>query len=100
MKSQSFHFHLFGKIKSMHRLLLIILCLATSTYDYSQQLAFLSVYREGLMKKIIYIFLLIGFGLNAQSNLLFKTDFEGTVALSDNTIHASGNYQHFFSVRH
>ncbi len=59
MKSQSFNFHLSGKIKSMHRILLSILCLATSTYDYSQQLAFLSVYREGLMKKIIFIFLLL-----------------------------------------
>jgi len=43
------------------------------------------------MKKIIYIFLLIGFGLNAQSNLLFKTDFEGTVALGDLT---TGGYKY------
>ncbi len=43
---------------------------------------------------------MIGLGLNAQSNLLFKTDFEGTVALSDLTpVHTSGRTDgtHFFS---
>ena len=40
MKSPNFHFHLFGKIRSMHKFLLIILCVAASIYSYSQQLAF------------------------------------------------------------
>jgi len=37
MKSQNFKFYSFREIKSMLRLLLIILSLATSTYNYSQQ---------------------------------------------------------------
>ncbi len=37
MKSPKSQVHVNGKIKSMHKLLLTILCLATSSYGYSQQ---------------------------------------------------------------
>ena len=37
MKSPKSQVNVNGKIKSMHRLLLTILCLATSSYGYSQQ---------------------------------------------------------------
>ncbi len=53
MKSQNFQFHLFGKIKSMHRLLLIILCLATNTYNYSQQPAFPTAYVAGAVNTCV-----------------------------------------------
>jgi parallel beta-helix repeat protein len=55
MKSQSFNFHLSGKIKFIH----IILLITKSTKDYSPQLSFPSVYGIGFMKKIAFIFLLL-----------------------------------------
>ncbi len=39
MKSQSFNFHLSGKIKSIHRILISILFLAKSTIDYFKKIA-------------------------------------------------------------